>query len=75
MKPLQPWQWTISTGIDIDDVERAFWHNAMLLGCIATGLLALIVTLVWAISRTILRQLGGEPGYAGVANHKHCARN
>ncbi|MBV8464849.1 MAG: methyl-accepting chemotaxis protein [Burkholderiales bacterium] len=65
VKEFGPWQWSVGTGIYIDDVDHAFWQNAMLLGGITLVLLALISTLVWMISRTILQQLGGEPNYAG----------
>jgi len=60
----EPWGWVIGTGLYIDDVEAAFLRelrNAALL----IGLILLDVGAVaWWIARSILRQIGGEPGDA-----------
>ncbi|QRM19086.1 methyl-accepting chemotaxis protein [Dechloromonas sp. TW-R-39-2] len=56
-----PWNWVIGTGIYIDDIDREYKANAMLLGGIAAGLLVLLSLIGWQVSSSILRQLGGEP--------------
>ncbi len=56
-----PWNWVIGTGIYIDDIDTEFREAALLLGGISLLLLALLSTIGWRISRSILQQLGGEP--------------
>ncbi|UCV12519.1 methyl-accepting chemotaxis protein [Dechloromonas denitrificans] len=56
-----PWNWVIGTGIYIDDIDREYKANALLLGGIAAGLLVLLSLIGWQVSSSILRQLGGEP--------------
>ena len=64
VKGLPNWNWVIGSGIYVDGV------NATMLGRVASfgsGMLVLMVVMLalgWLISRTILRQLGGEPRYA-----------
>jgi methyl-accepting chemotaxis protein len=60
----QPWGWVIGTGIYIDDVDTAFRQQALLLGGFAFGLLVVVALLGQRISKSITRQLGGEPSYA-----------
>ncbi|HEX6736344.1 MAG TPA: methyl-accepting chemotaxis protein [Azonexus sp.] len=59
-----PWNWVIGTGIYIDDVETEFRKAALLLGGISVVLLALLSLIGWQVSRSVLRQLGGEPQLA-----------
>ncbi len=56
-----PWGWVIGSGIAVDDVNTAFWKTATTLA--VTGVLVMIVmlTLVFFVSASILRQLGAEP--------------
>ncbi|ACS85516.1 methyl-accepting chemotaxis protein [Musicola paradisiaca] len=60
----QPWDWIIGYGDYIDDIQQAFWRNAMILLSIGGALLLVVSALAWAMMRTLLRQLGGEPQYA-----------
>ncbi|PWC11864.1 methyl-accepting chemotaxis protein [Brenneria corticis] len=60
----EPWDWTIGYGDYIDDIQQAFWRNAIILLSIGVALLLVISTLAWNMLRTLLRQLGGEPQYA-----------
>ena len=59
-----PWNWVIGTGIYVDDVDKAYSKNAMLLGGISLALLIMLSLVGWQISASILRQLGGEPALA-----------
>jgi len=64
-----PWDWNISSGVYVDDIQQAF-HHALLR---AVGLLAVVfaalAALVVVINRNLLKELGGEPAYAAaIAN-------
>jgi len=59
-----PWNWVIGTGIYVDDIDKAYSKNAMLLGGISLALLIMLSLVGWQISASILRQLGGEPALA-----------
>ncbi|MDR3411887.1 MAG: methyl-accepting chemotaxis protein [Formivibrio sp.] len=64
----EPWGWIIASGTFIDDVDTVFWQRAGMLLIIGGALLAIVALLALTISRTILRQMGGEPQYAaGIA--------
>jgi methyl-accepting chemotaxis protein len=65
----QPWDWILSTGIYVDDIDAAFrttlYQNLGML-VVMSGALSAIVLL---LNRGILRSLGGEPSYAAeIAN-------
>jgi methyl-accepting chemotaxis protein len=60
----EPWGWTVGTGFFIDDIDALFWRQGTILLILSgVSVLALIV-LGSAMSRSIVRSLGGEPGYA-----------
>ena len=60
----QPWDWILSSGVYVDDINSAFLSTLYrclgLLAVMAGGLSAFVVLL----NRGILRSLGGEPSYA-----------
>jgi methyl-accepting chemotaxis protein len=60
----KPWDWTIITGVFLDDIDDLFYLTlAEYLG--AAVVLCLLVSFVMlVIIRSIHRQLGGEPKYA-----------
>jgi len=55
------WNWVVGTGIYIDDVDQQFRKIAWMLGGISLALLVALVVFGYLVSRSILRQLGGEP--------------
>lgn len=64
VKGFAPWGLIVGSGIYVDDVNTAFWRQAM-----ASLVLLIIITVImavlsWRIGRGIVRQLGGEPAYA-----------
>ncbi|HEY3431802.1 MAG TPA: methyl-accepting chemotaxis protein [Rhodocyclaceae bacterium] len=59
-----PWGIVLGTGIYIDDVDRDFRKSAVLLGGISLVLLVALSVLGWTVSRSVLKQLGGEPADA-----------
>ena len=65
----QPWDWFLSTGLYVDDIDAAFrstlYQSLGILVILAAALSAVVVLL----NRGIFRSLGGEPSYAaGIAN-------
>ncbi|WNC94547.1 methyl-accepting chemotaxis protein [Paraburkholderia sp. FT54] len=65
----QPWDWILTTGLYIDDLDAAFrsslYQSLGILVVLAGALSAVVVLL----NRGILRSLGGEPSYAAeIAN-------
>jgi len=60
----QPWDWILTTGVYVDDIDAAFratlYQSLAILVALAGALSAIVVIL----NRGILRELGGEPSYA-----------
>ena len=70
VKGFQPWGWVIGSGVYVDTVNAAIWRRA---AKFATGTLLLLVALFAVgtlISRSILRQLGGEPSYVSALTER-----
>jgi methyl-accepting chemotaxis protein len=65
----QPWDWILTTGIYVDDLDAAFrstLYQSLGILVILAGALSAVVLL---LNRGILRSLGGEPSYAAeIAN-------
>lgn len=60
----EPWQWIIGIGFFIDDIDTAFWEQAGVMLGVVCVVLAIVAALLISMSRRILGQLGGDPGYA-----------
>ncbi len=61
VKGFTPWGWIIGSGVYVDTVDAAVWHHAWKVGLGVLALVAALLTLGLAITRSITRQLGGEP--------------
>jgi methyl-accepting chemotaxis protein len=59
-----PWGWVIGAGAYLDDVDIAFWKQASKILALATPILLVIIAIFILVTRSILKQLGGEPNYA-----------
>ncbi len=57
VKGFKPWGWVIGTGVYSDDVDAAFWSNAINLSLIALVILVLLMGLSIAITRSIVSPL------------------
>lgn len=55
------WNWVIGSGAYVDDIDRAFTSKAMELLALGGLVLAGVFILAFALTRGILKQLGGEP--------------
>ena len=70
VKGFTPWEWVIGTGIYIDDLEAEFRQQVGQLAAMILPILLVLGALSLLISRSIARQLGGEPTYAAEAVHR-----
>ncbi len=61
------WNWIIGTGMYVDDVEASFRKDLLMNLAVVLALAAAVFGLVLAISRSVLRQVGGEPATAMAA--------
>ncbi|WP_199030090.1 methyl-accepting chemotaxis protein [Ralstonia sp. ASV6] len=60
----EPWDWSMTTGLYIDDVDAAFRASLMQSLGLLLGVGLLMTVVVVAVTRGLQRQLGGEPAYA-----------
>lgn len=60
----EPWDWVVGNGVFVDDLDAAFWSYAYRYFAIGGLLVVVMGTLGALLSRSIQRQLGGEPQYA-----------
>ena len=60
----RPWDWGLTTGMYVDDIDAAFRKQLLksLVSLLGIGLLMSLAVAV--ITRGLVRQLGGEPAYA-----------
>ncbi|MGN6579872.1 MAG: methyl-accepting chemotaxis protein [Bordetella sp.] len=57
----KPWNWVVGNGVFIDDIDTAYWSYAWRFLLIGGGLFIVLGGLGLWLTRSILRQLGGEP--------------
>ena len=60
----KPWDWMLVIGFFVDDIEGAFWEDAILLLILGGVGLSVVGLLAFSTLRSILCDLGGEPRYA-----------
>ncbi|MGQ3050426.1 MAG: methyl-accepting chemotaxis protein [Roseateles sp.] len=61
VKGFAPWGWIIGSGVYVDTVNDAILQRVWKVGLGVLALVAVLLTLGMAITRSITRQLGGEP--------------
>ena len=61
---IEPWSWVIGTGLYVDDINAGFYRHLMITGGVILILTVLVFGLIFAVSRSVLIQLGGEPADA-----------
>ena len=65
----QPWDWNLTTGAYMDDINAAFLRTLTQMAILFAVVAAALVALVIVINRGILRTIGGDPAKAAeVAN-------
>ncbi|HPT50616.1 MAG TPA: methyl-accepting chemotaxis protein [Accumulibacter sp.] len=55
------WQWIVGTGVYVDDVDQMVNKAAIGLGIISIVIIAVVSSVIFLISRSIVKQFGGEP--------------
>ena len=58
------WGWIIGFGLFADDIEQAYWRNALRFMVIGLIIFAGVIGAAVLMARKIYRTLGGEPDYA-----------
>ncbi|MEI7430220.1 MAG: methyl-accepting chemotaxis protein [Betaproteobacteria bacterium] len=58
------WQWIVGTGVYVDDVDEAVKKAALSYGLISLLILVAVTLISFLVSRSIVKQLGGEPATA-----------
>lgn len=58
------WDWNVTAGVYVDDIDAAFWAGLVEMGIFLLIITALLTALIGWIIRDVLRTLGGEPGHA-----------
>lgn len=58
------WQWWIGTGFFYDDINTAYWKLARTLIFVSLAIFAAVSGLAWFMTRSVKRELGGEPAEA-----------
>ena len=59
-----PWGWVIGSGVYVDNVSATIWDRTLMMSLCALALAVVLLGVGWAIARSILQQLGGEPAQA-----------
>ncbi len=70
VKGFQPWGLVIGAGVYVDTVDTAVADRAVVLGVSALVLAVALLGVGLLISRSVVRQLGGEPAYANAITHR-----
>jgi methyl-accepting chemotaxis protein len=70
VKGFEPWGWIIGSGVYVDTVQTTIMGRIIALSIGALVLAAGLLALGWAISRGLLKQLGGEPAAATAIAHR-----
>ena len=58
------WNWMLGFGLFADDIDAAYWNNALRFLGVGALILAAVIAAAMLMARTIYRALGGEPDYA-----------
>ena len=64
VKQFAPWGWVLGSGIYLDDVEAAYWHQAHILIILTLAALGVLAFVAALIRRGIVSELGAEPAEA-----------
>jgi methyl-accepting chemotaxis protein len=54
VKLYRPWNWVIGTGVYMDDIDEAFWRQAIILGIVVAGIAAVLLLIATLVGRSIL---------------------
>ncbi|VVE17273.1 methyl-accepting chemotaxis protein [Pandoraea terrigena] len=70
VKYFAPWDWSVMSGIYMQDVDKAFYSALIRYGITLLIIGAIVTAAMIAIIRNVQRSLGGEPEYAAEIAHR-----
>ncbi|MEO6276917.1 methyl-accepting chemotaxis protein [Roseateles sp.] len=70
VKGFAPWGWIVGSGVYVDTVDQAIWQRVWQVGLGVLVLVGVLLVLGLAITRSITRQLGGEPAEVNTITRK-----
>jgi methyl-accepting chemotaxis protein len=70
VKGFEPWGWIIGSGVYVDTVDQVVWQRVWRSGLGVLALVGVLLALGLAITRSITRQLGGEPARVNAITHQ-----
>ena len=70
VKGFAPWGWVIGSGVYVDTVDAVIAGRVLIFSIASLVLAVVLLVIGWLIARGILKQLGGEPGYAADIAHR-----
>ncbi len=73
VKGFAPWGWVVGSGVYSDTIDTAVASRFVIIvaGCVLLAILLMGISLM--VTRSLLRQLGGEPDYATQVAHRIAA--
>ncbi|MES2103660.1 MAG: methyl-accepting chemotaxis protein [Pseudomonadota bacterium] len=60
----KPWEWSLVTGVYMDDIDIAFKRSLLQSAAVLAGVCVLLALIVSAVNRSLNRAIGGAPEYA-----------
>jgi len=75
VKGFAPWGWVIGSGIYLDDVDAAFWHELQGGLIVLAIIIAIFSVIAWITTRSILVPLGAEPAFVSAIANQVAAGN
>ncbi|MES2070848.1 MAG: methyl-accepting chemotaxis protein [Pseudomonadota bacterium] len=60
----KPWEWSLVTGVYMDDIDAAFKRSLLQSAAVLAGVCVLLALIVSVINRSLSRAIGGAPEYA-----------
>ncbi|MFZ2306009.1 MAG: methyl-accepting chemotaxis protein [Rhodoferax sp.] len=70
VKGFEPWGWIVGSGVYVDNVDATIAQRVIRAGLGTLLLAGILLALSVLITRSVLRQLGGEPGEAADITHR-----
>ncbi len=71
----KPWEWTLVTGVYMDDIDTAFKKSLLQSGGVLLVVCILLGLVVVAVTRSLNRAIGGAPEYAAEVASEIAANN
>ncbi|HTD05095.1 methyl-accepting chemotaxis protein [Undibacterium sp.] len=71
----KPWEWSLVTGVYMDDIDVAFKHSLLQSSAVLLGVCVLLALIVSTINRSLSRAIGGAPEYAAEVAAEIAANN